>query len=211
MKQQLTKEEIQFIDTYLKKSGVEFIDVRIEMIDHVASEIENRLEENSTSSFYDEFKLYMIQHKKSLLKNINKYRFTLCSKILKQFIKNLFENTVLICFTLLIIKGLVLNSIIAISIEDLKLYFIFILGSSIFLSTLFPLIWFRNQQISVMKLAAVVCYFINYVLFRLIATLVDTNFIYYSIFILLISWVNISFVYTQVEYVKLYKNKFQLS
>jgi len=32
----LTKEEIQFIDTYLVKSEVFYVDVRQEMIDHVA-------------------------------------------------------------------------------------------------------------------------------------------------------------------------------
>ncbi len=42
----LTPEQIKFIDTYLKNSGVEFLDVRVEMIDHVASAIEEKLEKD---------------------------------------------------------------------------------------------------------------------------------------------------------------------
>jgi len=37
----LTKEEIQFIDYYLKNSGIKYWDVRLEMVDHIASKIES--------------------------------------------------------------------------------------------------------------------------------------------------------------------------
>ena len=36
----LTKENIQFIDKYLVKKGVKYLDVRVELIDHLASEYE---------------------------------------------------------------------------------------------------------------------------------------------------------------------------
>ena len=36
----LTKENIQFIDNYLKNSDVIFDDIRMEMVDHVATAVE---------------------------------------------------------------------------------------------------------------------------------------------------------------------------
>ena len=65
----LTKENIQFIDNYLQAAGVIHIDLRVEMIDHVASEIENRINNGDTRDFYYVFKDYMVQNKKRLLKN----------------------------------------------------------------------------------------------------------------------------------------------
>ena len=38
----LTKENIQFIDKYLVKRGVKYLDVRVELIDHLASEYEEK-------------------------------------------------------------------------------------------------------------------------------------------------------------------------
>lgn len=37
----LTKEDVQFIDNYLKKGGIKYWDVRLEMVDHLVSDIEN--------------------------------------------------------------------------------------------------------------------------------------------------------------------------
>jgi hypothetical protein len=36
----LTKEQIQYIDNRLKKEGIKYWDIRIEMIDHVVSDLE---------------------------------------------------------------------------------------------------------------------------------------------------------------------------
>jgi len=37
----LTKSDIQFIDNYLKKKGIKYWDIRLEMIDHIATKIES--------------------------------------------------------------------------------------------------------------------------------------------------------------------------
>ncbi len=39
----LTKEEIQFIDNYLIKNGVKYWDVRIELLDHIVSAVEDKI------------------------------------------------------------------------------------------------------------------------------------------------------------------------
>ena len=124
MKQQLTQEEIQFIDTYLKNSGVEYIDTRAEVVDHVASEIENRFIENNTSDFYEEFKMYMIQHKKTLLKNIHKYRWSLDKRILKKVLKNLFHQKVLAISGLFLVIGFTLMNTLSLEKVDEELFFI---------------------------------------------------------------------------------------
>jgi len=40
----LTKQQIQFIDNRLKLSGVKYWDIRIEMLDHIVTDVENNLE-----------------------------------------------------------------------------------------------------------------------------------------------------------------------
>ena len=72
----LTKEEIQFIDTYLKSSGVLYADIRQEMVDHVATGVEQKMGEEALD-FYQAFKAYMRVHKKDLLKNTTtRWRFS---------------------------------------------------------------------------------------------------------------------------------------
>ena len=84
----LSKEEIQFIDTYLKNSDVRFADIRMEMVDHVASELENRMSEDGTD-FYDTFKWYMAENKSSLLKQNRNYLNEAEKKLFKQLFRNI--------------------------------------------------------------------------------------------------------------------------
>ena len=61
------KEQIQFIDQYLKKSEVVFDDLRMELVDHTASAVAYKMVEEDID-FYDAFKNYMVENKKSILK-----------------------------------------------------------------------------------------------------------------------------------------------
>ncbi len=45
----LTKEEIQFIDNYLIKNEVKFWDVRLELLDHIVSSVEDKITNKGTS------------------------------------------------------------------------------------------------------------------------------------------------------------------
>jgi hypothetical protein len=69
----LTQEQIQFIDTYLKKSDVIYDDIRLEMVDHVATAIETELSQDEDKEFYDVFKAFMVKHKKELLDSNKKF------------------------------------------------------------------------------------------------------------------------------------------
>jgi len=106
----LTEENIQFIDTYLENSDVVFTDVRMEMVDHVASEIENRMKNGDDRSFYEVFKSYMIEEKSNLLKSHKKHIKTIDKALgillLKQLcsIKGLLIFMILFCGFKLIFK-----------------------------------------------------------------------------------------------------------
>ena len=63
----LTTENIQFIDNYLKNSEVIYYDIRMEMLDHVATAVEQKMQ-GENLEFYDAFKSYMVLNKKESLK-----------------------------------------------------------------------------------------------------------------------------------------------
>ena len=72
----LTKEEIKFIDKYLIKSKVKYWDVRIELLDHIASSVEEKIEKEGIlfneallevhQSFGNSTEVYGIYHGKLL-------------------------------------------------------------------------------------------------------------------------------------------------
>ncbi|MCH2034183.1 MAG: hypothetical protein MK202_11800 [Tenacibaculum sp.] len=65
---ELNKEQIKKIDSFLEAIGVEYIDIRFEIVDHIASEIEDNVED--IDSFFKEdgfqtpFLKYMLSRKK---------------------------------------------------------------------------------------------------------------------------------------------------
>jgi hypothetical protein len=65
----LTPQQLQFIDHYLENSGVEYVDIRTEMTDHVATALETQ-----EGDFYENFRLYMLDHKQELLKNYKYFK-----------------------------------------------------------------------------------------------------------------------------------------
>ena len=97
----LSKEEIKFIDTYLQKSDVIFVDLRTEMTDHIATGIEEKMEHERVN-FYYAFKEYMVKNKRELLKSNNKMAGYYLSSI-SQFSKTLYKPYNIILGLLIII------------------------------------------------------------------------------------------------------------
>ena len=58
----LSDDQIRFIDTYLKNSGIKYLDVRYEMTDHIATALEA-----VDGNFNENFRQYMLEHKQELL------------------------------------------------------------------------------------------------------------------------------------------------
>jgi len=87
----LTQDNIQFIDNYLQAADVKHIDIRVEMIDHVATAIETEMKNGDERDFYYIFKDYMIANKKRLLKDNKKLIRTTDIYLSKQIILKLFS------------------------------------------------------------------------------------------------------------------------
>lgn len=91
----LSIENIHFIDNYLENSGVYYYDVRLEMIDHIASKLEAQYENNT---FEEAFKIYMLENKKELLANNKTFKRLANKKLLKQFVKNVSVKKAVVFF-----------------------------------------------------------------------------------------------------------------
>lgn len=114
----LSKDELQFIDTYLKNSDVIYTDVRMELIDHIATAIEMELEENSNETFYEVFKAYMVTNKKSLLKNVEEQKTKVRDKVIMRFGEGFLAKDVLF----LIVLSIIVPGFIGLNFsEDIKL------------------------------------------------------------------------------------------
>lgn len=103
----LDQEELEFIDNYLKNSGVEYIDVRLEMLDHVASAVETKMK-TEEAEFYETFKAYMMGNKKELLRQTNTFAKESFTKVVKMIGKNLFHPLSLIITAAVVIITVVL-------------------------------------------------------------------------------------------------------
>lgn len=98
--EKLTKDDIQFIDNYLIKSEVVYKDIRIEMIDHIATALEARMQSENVS-FYDAFKAYMIENKAMLLKENLKNEKQALKRFWKTYLIKAFTIKSLVCLSLI--------------------------------------------------------------------------------------------------------------
>lgn len=94
----LTSEQIQFIDKYLLKSEIFFVDTRMELTDHIASAVEEKMQSENLD-FYDAFKEYMVVNKKELLKQ-SKTTWADLKKIAKTFFRAFLHPAILIILPL---------------------------------------------------------------------------------------------------------------
>ena len=90
----LTPENIRFIDHYLQRTEVVFVDIRQEMTDHIATAVETKMQSESLD-FYEAFKAYMLEHKGEILKS-NKQSAGYSFSVLKAFGKFLIRPQMLV-------------------------------------------------------------------------------------------------------------------
>jgi hypothetical protein len=92
----LSTENIQFIDNYLKNSEVVYYDIRLEMLDHISSAVEQKMEQENLD-FYDAFKSYMVVNKKDILKgNKDGTRVNYSKELFKNFLLFLIKPYMLV-------------------------------------------------------------------------------------------------------------------
>ncbi len=130
----LSKEEIKFIDTYLESNDVVYSDIRQEMVDHIATAVEEKilLEEED---FYNAFKSYMLVNKKAILKN-NKKRWSFSWEAIRQFLLFLVKPYMLLFGVLLFVffKNLEVNRYFSEDFTLRNLFFVLVLTASLFQS-----------------------------------------------------------------------------
>lgn len=137
----LTNQELQFIDKYLENSDVKYLDIRMELTDHIASAVENKMQSENLD-FYDAFKEYMVVNKKALLKR-NSYSIKKSFEIISKGYYHL--TTLIFVFLSIIITQLSLTYF-----EELKTLFnIILLCYFIFIISLYLLIGKKGLNYSV--------------------------------------------------------------
>jgi len=98
----MNKENIAFIDQFLKRNDVVYVDIRAEMTDHIATAVEERMQSGGLD-FYEVFRNYVTINKKELFrmnKGIWWFSFQEVKKYFRVLIKpaSLLTNLCLILF-----------------------------------------------------------------------------------------------------------------
>ena len=198
----LEKANIEFIDKYLKNSGVEFVDIRLEMLDHVATALEVKMKKEKLS-FYDAFKAYMLLHKKELLNSATSYRWRVDKKVLKKLAQNLLHPYIFAAMALIAILQFVLDVPL--------LERAYVIPSVVFLSIFFlvPYVINRKFKISFLNRLFWVAWLFNYFIVNQIYL---SEFIRNSDYTILvytsIIWINLSLVKTSFDLSKYYRTQY---
>lgn len=95
----LSTNQICFIDDYLQKIGVNYLDIRFEMADHIASALEN-----TKGDFRQNFLDYIAVHQKSLKKQNKLFVSLAIKKARAYFFKTISKPVVLAVFVVLIVS-----------------------------------------------------------------------------------------------------------
>ena len=131
----LTTKDIQFIDNYLDNSDIIYADIRMEMVDHVASDIESRIESGDTRDFYYVFKDYMVENKAQLLNDNKQFLKSADRKIWKAFLKEFLNPLTLLIFLTSFVGFYFLYSNFNIEMFRLIISYVPLIGLSGFLLT----------------------------------------------------------------------------
>jgi hypothetical protein len=130
----LSKENIQSIDNYLKHEQVVYFDIRMEMVDHIANAVEEKMEVENLN-FYDAFKSYMILNKKEIMKQSKTDAWSLFSfKTITKFVLYLLKplNVLLAIMFFLFFKFVSINSFFSDSFTFSNLLFVIIILLALF-------------------------------------------------------------------------------
>lgn len=90
----LNTQKLQYINNYLKESGVKHFDIRLELTDHIASAVEEKMQKENID-FYEAFKNYMVWNKRELIKR-SKYSWKILNKFIVKFLKGFLHPTLIL-------------------------------------------------------------------------------------------------------------------
>lgn len=141
----LTEEQIAFIDERLEMMGAKFLDIRYEMVDHIAS-----LMEEMDGDFEANFEEYYVSNWHQLIVQYKKATSWRMFRALKYYWKVLMEPSSVVLFTILFVGTYILTQF-AEDTHDIT-YYTFFPIMALFL----PLIWVAQKSKKVSTLRSVV-------------------------------------------------------
>ncbi|MDP5028729.1 MAG: hypothetical protein NWQ14_10940 [Flavobacterium sp.] len=155
----LSSENIQFIDNYLKNSEVIYYDIRMEMLDHVATAVEQKMQSENLD-FYDAFKSYMVVNKKEILKG-NKLWSVYSKDTILNFLKFLRHPILIFIGVSFFYENVEVSNYFSESFTIRNLFAVFLI-----IFALFQLIYFRfilKQRFFILEKLGGLLYIIYYV------------------------------------------------
>ncbi|PSG90239.1 hypothetical protein [Aurantibacter aestuarii] len=192
----LTPENIKFIDNYLVKADVIYLDIRVEMIDHIATALESRMQ-TKNEDFYNAFKDYMVEHKKSLIKSDKKHRKSIRKDIIKQILKKTISIQAFLVFCIAFMTQLYLNNNHHFFEDNYFFSYYGLLMLGCFFATKYLNFFFSKPKIdyslkysaiSIMASVLVISYYSLSILFRIVNRVFDKTvlIVFLSVFIVLL-------------------------
>lgn len=188
--EKLTKQDIQFIDSYLKKRGIKYLDVRVELIDHLSTDFE----EYSKVVLLEDYLKSKLQFINTFEKNRQSklhwhYQKQLWLQFFKQFYT--FKGLVLIAIlVILLIAGL--NQITIKSITSVALIFSAAINFSSFFIHFKKRKNIENMQSSLFVFAILSLPALPLYCYSQINTYIESNSLIFMVFWLIVILLNIS-------------------
>ncbi|WP_298474986.1 hypothetical protein [uncultured Maribacter sp.] len=138
----LSKEEIVFIDSYLIKADIQFMDIRMEMVDHIAVGIETKMTEENIN-FYNAFRDYMIVHKKGLIQSYESQKRVLKEESLFVLLRNFTKPYAIVLILVISFLRFIWKDISSIEFPDFQI----VLGLELFtISTYYVIRFFDGKN-----------------------------------------------------------------
>ncbi|WP_396155902.1 hypothetical protein [Flavobacterium macrobrachii] len=133
----LNQNQIQFIDGYLQRNDVIYVDIRAEMIDHIATGVEEKMKVEDID-FHDAFVSYVNSNRKEIF-SMNKKTWQSTLPELKNYFRFFLKPKSLLAIALIIILFFTFQETIVYTFlkEDLSFYFLLIFLSYSVLSMIY--------------------------------------------------------------------------
>ncbi|MFD2602373.1 hypothetical protein [Flavobacterium suzhouense] len=137
----LSKFQIQFIDDRLYNLGVKYIDIRYEMVDHIASELETM-----EGDFGENWTEYFISHHNDILKQNRRAKWTAVLRAVKLYFRTMAMPVVLLSA----VSASVLTYYASFLVDERELNS---MGFYVLIPLILPIMWFgrKNKELSVMS------------------------------------------------------------
>lgn len=117
----VTAEQIQLIDKALIKIGINYADIRYEMTDHIAADLEQK-----DDRFEHHLKGYMLQNKSELKRTNRRFIFIAMGGAYKKFFTNMLKPWSLVIFAAMFALGMLLIKSLGREDAVMALFYFFI-------------------------------------------------------------------------------------